>query len=1118
MAMGGVTSALANLPWWHVTSNVRPANLPPSGEGTIAVQISNVGDGSTEGPVTVSDALPPGVSVVEAEGVPQVSFLIARFGQTFDFGTAGNLKGKNFCSATAATIVCTFKPAVMEEFEPGLGTELTKLKSFEDVEMLINVKAGPSAVSGAPNEVSVSGGGATATTIRRPVHVSNIPPAFGVEAFSLVPEDEGGTLDAQAGSHPFQLTTTFSLNQTGDPVTPPALPRNLQFKLPPGLLGNATAIPQCTDQQFRTIIKSSNANRCPQNTAIGVAVITIDEPITIKLRTTSVPLFNLTPGVGEPARFGFEFAHAPVTLDTAVRTGGDYGVTVSVSDITEVANFLSASVTFWGVPGDSRHDEARGWGCVLNGTLAGGLNCPATSTTQFAPFLTLPTSCSSPFTASVEGASWPTQDNPAGVPLAPGEAGTYSLKDEFEQAVLLTGCNQLPFSPTIEVQPDVQSASTPTGLTVHVRMPREVNENSLGLASSTLKDTTVMLPEGVGLNPSGGDGLEACSEAQIGYLSDQSQPPERLRFTATLPEPVLPGVNSCPDAAKVGTVKIVSPLLPAGEPVEGAIYLATPAPNEEEGMNPFHTLVAMYILAKDPISGVLVKLPGSVSLDQATGRITADFENNPQLPFEDAELHFFGGSRAPLATPARCGSYTTTASFRPWSGNESVTGSSTFQITSGPNGGPCLGTLPFRPSLAAGTTNTNAGAFSTLATTIGREDGNKNIQTVQLHMPPGLSGILSGVKLCPEGQANAGTCGRESLIGHTVVSVGLGGEPFSVTGGEVFLTEKYGGAPFGLSIVNPAKAGPFDLGKVVVRAKIEVDPHTARLTVTTGEIPHILRGIPLQIKHVNVTIDRPGFTFNPTNCNPMAITGTIGSVEGASAPVSVPFQVTNCATLKFAPKFAVSTSGKTSRAKGASLTARLSYPNAPQGTQANIARVKVDLPKQLPSRLTTLQKACTNAQFEANPAGCPAASKIGYATVTTPLLPVPLTGPAIFVSHGGEAFPSLTMVLQGYGVTVDLVGATFISRAGITSTTFKTVPDVPFDTFQLTLPQGKFSALAANGSLCKSKLAMPTSFVAQNGAQIHQSTRISVTGCPKKRHVARRQRRTKRTSQPKNAR
>ena len=331
-------------------------------------------------------------------------------------------------------------------------------------------------------------------------------------------------------------------------------------------------------------------------------------------------------------------------------------------------------------------------------------------------------------------------------------------------------------------------------------------------------------------------------------------------------------------------------------------------------------------------------------------------------------------------------------------------------------------------------------------------------------------------------------------------------------------------APFGITFEVPAKAGPFDFAKtarnhpacdcVLVRGKIEIDPLTAAITIvsnppgTPDSIPTHLEGIPLEIQKVNAVTTRSNFQFNPTNCNKMGVSGTIHSSEGGVDTINVPLQVTNCAALKFAPKFSVSTSGKTSKAKGASLTAKLSYPSAPQGTYANITRVKVDLPKQLPSRLTTLQKACTNAQFVLNPANCPKESKIGFAKVTTPLLPVPLEGPAIFVSHGGEAFPSLTMVLQGYGVTVDLVGTTFISKAGITSTTFKTVPDVPFSTFTLTLPQGKFSALAANGNLCTSKLAMPTEFLAQNGLKINQSTKIAVTGCAKKKALTRAQKLT----------
>jgi hypothetical protein len=992
------------------------------------------------------------------------------------------------------------------------------------------------ASSGEANRATVTGGGAPTATVRQPITVSAPPPPFGVSAYEIRPEAEDGGVDTQAGAHPFQLTTTFGVNETFE-GTSVGLAKDLHFKLPPGLIGNATALPRCTLAQFLSFY-GATGNKCPIQSVVGVARSRFNVFNGGRFPTSiTEPLYNLEPAAGEPARFGFIVEEVPVLLTTSVRTGGDYGVTVNVTNISQQVEFLSSEVTFWGVPGDERHNNARGFACLeLARKTAYGVEapeCPQFSETNPPPFLSLPTSCPGmPLETIVEADSW---QEPHNVLLFSNTAPMPAMD----------GCNRLPFAPQVKVTPDGQAGSSPTGLNVDVHVSQDSILSGGGLAESAVKDITVVLPEGVAINPAGGDGLEACSEGLVGFTGFEEPklepgvtvpafkprlPGSTAAFATGETELLQPGLNFCANASKIGEVTIKTPLLPLGQFVKGFVYLAT------QNANPFGSLIAMYIVAEDPISGTLVKLPGVVHLT-ATGQIVSTFENNPQLAFEDAELHFFGGERAPLSSPARCGAYTTNASFTPWSGGEPINATSTFNITSGPNGGVCPGaSLSFSPSLTGGTTNINAGSFSPLTTTIGREDGQQNMQSVTLHMPAGLSGLLSGVKLCPEAQANEGTCGPESLIGETTVSAGVGSDPVSVKGGRVYITEKYAGAPFGLSIVNPVKAGPFDLEHdtsnpsqqppcdcVVVRAKVEVDPHTAALTVTTDPsgphvIPHLIDGIPVQIRKVNVLVNRPGFTFNPTNCNPMSITGTIGSVEGASAPVLMPFEVTNCAVLKFAPKFSVSTSGKTSKAKGASLSVKLAEPNAPFGSQANIAKVKVDLPKLLPSRLTTLQKACTAAQFNANPAGCPQASIIGHVKVITPLLPVPLTGPAIFVSHGGEAFPSLTMVLQGYGVTVDLVGSTFINKQSITSSTFKTVPDVPFNTFELTLPQGKYSALAANGNLCKSKLRMPTAFVAQNGAQIHQSTPIEVTGCAKHKARAKHGRRRGKGKRRKNGR
>jgi hypothetical protein len=354
------------------------------------------------------------------------------------------------------------------------------------------------------------------------------------------------------------------------------------------------------------------------------------------------------------------------------------------------------------------------------------------------------------------------------------------------------------------------------------------------------------------------------------------------------------------------------------------------------------------------------------------------------------------------------------------------------------------------------------------------------------------------------------SCPQASEIGHSLVGAGVG-SVLAQNPGKIYLAGPYNGAPLSIVSITSAKVGPFDLGTVVIRFALDINPTTAQVEVSGAQseaIPRILRGIVVHVREIRVYMDREKFTINPTNCNPLSITDTIDGVganptnpaDQVPVTVSTPFQGADCSSLAFKPAFKVSTSGKTSRANGASLAVKLTIPAA-LGTQTNITKVKVDLPKQLPSRLTTLQKGCTAAQFNTNPAGCPAASVVGHAKAITPLIPVPLEGPAYFVSHGGEAFPSLIVVLQGYGFTIDLVGSTFISKQGITSSTFKTVPDQPVTSFELTLPEGKYSALAANGNLCKSKLAMPTAFVAQNGATIHQSTPISVTGCA--RHKAR---------------
>jgi hypothetical protein len=488
-----------------------------------------------------------------------------------------------------------------------------------------------------------------------------------------------------------------------------------------------------------------------------------------------------------------------------------------------------------------------------------------------------------------------------------------------------------------------------------------------------------------------------------------------------------------------------------------------------------------------------------------------------------------------LVSPPTCGAYTAQAYLTPWSAPLAPQlVQSTFQIENGIGGGACPsgGVPPFKPALTAGTLNNSAGAYSPMDIDITRNDGEQEITGFASQLPAGLTANLSGVPFCSEAdiahareltgaQEEADpACPVASEIGHTLVGAGVG-SVLAYTPGKVYMAGPFEGAPFSIASITSAKVGPFDLGTVVVHLPLFINPETAAVSIPAGaanQIPHIIKGIIVHVRDIRVYIDRPNFMINPTSCDPLTFYATVigGGADPTNPADNDPvttndsFQAANCQTLKFEPKFSVSTSGKTSKADGASLTAKLTYPNVGghsilTGGQTNIARVKVDLPKQLPSRLTTLQKACTAAQFNTNPAGCPAASVIGTARAITPILPVALEGPAYFVSHGGEAFPDLEIVLQGYGVKIVLTGNTFISKTGITSSTFKTVPDAPVGSFELTLPEGKYSALAANGNLCTSKLAMPTEFVAQNGDVIHESTPISVTGCAKTKALTRAQ-------------
>jgi uncharacterized repeat protein (TIGR01451 family) len=1096
--------AVTSGPQWTVTSVSRPTNFKPgdeSGEDSYKVTVTNTGGAPSDGsPIEITDELPSGLELAPA-GASGEDLLAAR----------EKLSGARL---SCAFRTCTFTGVEHTGAVVCPGNVKRCVFPGETLALTFPVVVSASAEPLETNVVRVSGGGAPNAAMETPTTISSTPASFGVSS--------GGASTAlsstQAGAHP-DVTTSIAFNTVTATGSLAGDPKDTIDEVPPGFASDFVDTPACPTSEF-------HQEKCPIETQVGVTAVTLT-PFGSKALVAVVPVYNLSPDPGEVAKIGFSILGGQFLAEGAFTLRPDYGATVTFANVTAGFTELdNVSLTLWGVPADPTHDPLR-WTQPLGGNSSEG-HFGAPSAVSRVPFITNPTRCgATPLAAVFKVTSWqhPNEsESPAPTPMPFGP---------------IVGCDRLTMEPSLTAELTTTNAYAPTGFDLNMNIP-QTYDNAYGLATSNLKRAVVTLPEGMTVNPSAGAGLGACTEAEYKEEGVQFAPDK-----------------GCPNNSKLGTVRSQSPAV-KGE-LTGSVFLAQPAPNGEAGRNPFNSLLALYIVARIPDRGVLVKAAGEVKADEHTGRLVTTFDDLPPLPFTTFTFSFRQGATSPLVSPPACGSYTVQADLTPWSDPSEVLAPAIppFVITKAFDGGPCPsgGVPPFAPQVLAGTLNNRAGSYSPLDIRITRNDGEQEITGFSSQLPPGLTANLSGVPFCSEAaialakiktgaqEESEPSCPGASQIGHTLVGAGVG-SILAQAAGKIYMAGPFEGSPFSIAAITSAKVGPFDLGTVVVHLPLQINPLTAAVSVAAGgsdQIPHIIKGIVVHVRDIRVYIDKQSFTLNPTSCERQTFAATVFG-SGASftnpaddVPVTVtdPFQAADCQALKFAPKFAVSTNGKTSRANGASLTAKLTYPNAPQGTQANIRSVKVDLPKQLPSRLTTLQKACTAAQFNSNPAGCPAASVVGHARAITPIIPVPLEGPAYFVSHGGGAFPSLIVVLQGYGVTIDLVGSTFISKAGITSSTFKTVPDQPVTSFELTLPEGKFSALAANGNLCSvtktvtvkkkvtvrvkghkktvtrkvkqtvaGSLTMPTAFVAQNGAVIHQSTPVSVTGCAKVKPAA----------------
>jgi hypothetical protein len=923
--------------------------------------------------------------------------------------------------------------------------------------------------------------------------------AIGIESFDGTSLDENGDPQNQAGSHPYSYSTEFSISTVlaSDFAQYPVEDlKDTVVKLPPGFVGNLESVPPCTQAQ---LVGGAFLTLCDPASQVGVFTLTLSG--IFEGAKSYFPAYRVETPPGTPALFAFPLLGAIIPLSAEVRTGDDYGVTVSVKNAPQTVPIGAINVTFWGVPPDPGHDEDRGTpgeaGIGVGGNTNDGCanpshgpTCTNPSSAPLKPFLSLPTSCTGePLETVLDVTGW----------VGGSDSASLFSHDNtlpIPNPIGVVGCNTVPFAPAIEARPTTNVAGAPSGLDVNLHIPQ--SEDPIGASTAHLRDATVTLPEGLVVNPSSANGLDGCSLAEFGYTS--TDPDGTIHTT--------PGPADCPDAAKLATVQVDTPLL--ADPLPGAVYLADPY------ANPFDSLLALYIAVDDPKTGVVVKLAGKVSTDPNTGRISTTFVQNPQLPFEDFKFKFFGGAGGSLRTPATCGQYTTTSSLTPWSAPESgppATPTDVWAITQAPDGGACptsVGAQPNAPSFDAGTVSPIAKAYSPFVVHLRRNDGSQNFQALSVSPPPGLIGKLAGTAQCSDSalavaasktgaqEKQSPSCPASSEVGSVVAGAGAGPAPYYAQG-KAYLAGPYKGAPLSMAIITPATAGPFDLGTIVVRTALYVDPRTARLSAISDPIPSVLQGIPLDVRTVDVSLDRPEFTFNPTSCNPMSVDGSLTSTLGQTAPLSSRFQVGECGRLGFKPRMSLSLKGGTTRGKHPALTAILT----PRPGDANIASLSVALPKSEFLDQSHIGTVCTRVQFAADE--CPAASIYGEATVFTPVLDEPLTG-NVYLRSSDNLLPDLVPDLRGPAhlpIKVESAGRTDSIKGGLRNT-FDFVPDAPFTKLVVQLQGGKKGLLQNSRNICSQLYRATVEYTAHNGKTLTQRPplRNSKCGKAKKRKAA----------------
>jgi hypothetical protein len=885
---------------------------------------------------------------------------------------------------------------------------------------------------------------------------------FGVAAFDAQLRNAEGGGYAQAGGHPYSFDTTIRFNTITHPTFGPRWPtepvKDVVVDLPPGLLGNPQDIPRCEFEQ----LMSDSLHKCDVDSQVGTARV-----LTNILPFPDQAVYNMVPPPNVPARLGINFFGTPVVLDVKIRSGSDYGVSVVTHNVSEGLPIIALMVSIWGVPGDRGHDALRHCDTYFFLGCDSGLGLK--------PFLINTTSCppaGSGTVTRVGVTSWfhpevvktasVTSHEPPG--LGPDDFASPSPRapEQFGPLQGPEGCATVPFKPTVQATPTPPGrAGMPSGFDFEVTLPQDGDNRPTTIAESHVRRAIIRLPEGVRVSPPSADGLDGCAPEEITIGTEE--------------EPV------CPGSSKVARVRIDTPVLDG--PLEGSMYLATPH------KNPSSTLLGLYLVAHGP--GVTLKLPGRVDTDPETGQLTATFDNLPQLPFSKLHVEFDDGPHAPLVTPPKCGTYTTHAVLTGWNG-KTVTSDSSFTISRNSRGEACS-PLGFSPDLEAGMDTAIAGADGTFGLQLTRHDDDEELDALSVALPQGLLAHIRNVPLCKAALAAAGTCPESTRVGTVQSAAGAGAAPFWLPG-RAYLGGPYKGAPFSLSVVVPAVAGPFDLGTVVVRSALRLDRRTAILRAVTDPLPRILEGIPLQIRALRVEIDRKHFTLNPTNCAPKRVRATVSSVDGSVARPSARFQVTGCNDLGFTPRMRLIVGGRGHTAAGARtpLTATLSQPAG----QANLSSAEVTLPPALNARLDVITDACTPEEFQT---GHCEEARAGTAVATTRLLKKPLRGAAYFVKQpaGQKGLPNLVVALRGQ-VDFDLYGD-ITTPGGFLRTTFASIPDVAVKSFTLKLQGGKRGSVGTVYNLCSAKgrhnSTAHLELEGQNGKRRVRNQPLVIKGC-----------------------